>query len=299
MTAQQLADMEARKDAAYLERNQVVSALAKCFPSGVARTEIEGWSDDWHGCVYIDLPTGQASWHFHDSHAYLFDSLPAYAGAWDGHSTEEKYARLAALSAPQQAARILFIATGETYEGHETYTRHEMRPALCDAETLYAAQQAARSNAPAVPDGVWEALQRLIENAGSLGPGSREDALLVAQHRARLLAARSEAPAGWKLVARVIAEDEHETVDVGLVDWVGHVALKSGTLLYAASPHPQRSEAPAGWKLVPIEPTPLMIDAARGLPVARYVGRACLVVDARRLPASRGTDPAGAPQNGR
>jgi hypothetical protein len=92
-----LRDMAARKDAAYYERNQVVAALAKCFPSGVARTAIEGWSEDWHGCVYIDLPTGQASWHFHDSQAHLFAGLPAYTKPWDGHTTEEKYARLAAL----------------------------------------------------------------------------------------------------------------------------------------------------------------------------------------------------------
>jgi hypothetical protein len=89
--------MERRKDAAYLERNQVVAALACAFPSGIARTAIEGWSDDWHGCVYIDLPNGQASWHYHDSHAYLFAHLPPYDGKWDGHTTEEKYIRLAAL----------------------------------------------------------------------------------------------------------------------------------------------------------------------------------------------------------
>lgn len=98
--AVELAKMRERKDAAYLERNQVVAALAKCFPSGVARTAIEGWSDDWHGCVYIDLPTGQVSWHFHDSHAYLFAGLPPYRGAWDGHDTPEKYNRLAALTSP-------------------------------------------------------------------------------------------------------------------------------------------------------------------------------------------------------
>jgi hypothetical protein len=54
----ELRAMEARKDAAYLERNMVVAALAKCFPSGVIKTAIEGWSEDWHGCVYVDLPTG-------------------------------------------------------------------------------------------------------------------------------------------------------------------------------------------------------------------------------------------------
>jgi hypothetical protein len=95
----ELKEMEARKDAAYLERNQVVAALAKCFPSGVAKTAIEGWSEDWHNCVYVDLPTGQASWHFHDSHAHLFADLPWYGGFWDGHTTDEKYARLAAAQA--------------------------------------------------------------------------------------------------------------------------------------------------------------------------------------------------------
>lgn len=89
-----LREMEARKDAAYLERNQLVAALSKCFPSGVGRTEIPGWSPDWHNCVYVDLPTGQVSWHFHDSHGHLFNHLFAYGGKWDGHSTEEKYERV-------------------------------------------------------------------------------------------------------------------------------------------------------------------------------------------------------------
>ena len=87
--------MHSRKDAAYLERNKVVAALARCFPSGIATTAIEGWHKEWHGCVYIDLPTGQVSWHFHDSHAYLFEGLPPYTKPWDGHTTEEKYERLA------------------------------------------------------------------------------------------------------------------------------------------------------------------------------------------------------------
>lgn len=93
----ELKEMRGRKDDAYFERNQVVAALAKCFPSGIAKTAIEGWSEDWHGCVYIDLPTGQASWHYHDSQAHLFAGLPPYTGHWDGHDTPEKYQRLAAL----------------------------------------------------------------------------------------------------------------------------------------------------------------------------------------------------------
>lgn len=93
-----LRDIEQRKDAAYEERNRVVAALAAVYPSGIARTAIEGWSDYWHGCVYIDLPTGQASWHYHDSQAHLFAHLPAYTQHWDGHTTDEKYDRLFQLS---------------------------------------------------------------------------------------------------------------------------------------------------------------------------------------------------------
>lgn len=100
-----MAEMEQRKDAAYLERNQVVAALAKIVLqnegcAGIARTAIEGWSEDWHGCVYIDLPTGQASWHYHDSYAHLFADLPLYSRTWDGHTTSEKYQRLALLASP-------------------------------------------------------------------------------------------------------------------------------------------------------------------------------------------------------
>jgi hypothetical protein len=94
----QVEEMNNQKDDAYEERNQVVAALARLFPSGLARTNIPGWSADWHGCVYIDLPTGQVSWHYHDSHSAFFAGLPPYAGSWDGHDTPQKYRRLAALS---------------------------------------------------------------------------------------------------------------------------------------------------------------------------------------------------------
>lgn len=90
----QIEHQRMNKDAAYLERNKLVALLAAVFPSGIKRTAIEGWSDDWHGCVYIDFPWGQASWHYHDSHAHLFDHLPPYAGEWDGHTTEAKYAAI-------------------------------------------------------------------------------------------------------------------------------------------------------------------------------------------------------------
>lgn len=98
LTAECKAAREA-KDGAYLERNQCVAligrmALLMGYPVTVTKTTIEGWSEDWHGCIYIGLPTGQVSWHFHDSQAHLFDGLPIRHESWDGHDTPLKYKRV-------------------------------------------------------------------------------------------------------------------------------------------------------------------------------------------------------------
>lgn len=90
--ADEIERLRSAKDAAYLERNRLVALMATLYRSGLKPTAIEGWSPDWHNCVYIDFPWGQASWHYHDSHAYLFEGLTPYEGSWDGHSTEQKYA---------------------------------------------------------------------------------------------------------------------------------------------------------------------------------------------------------------
>jgi hypothetical protein len=92
---------QADVDGAYNERNRLVAALSKLFPSGLKRTAIEGWDPAWHGCVFIDTPAGQLSWHFHDREAPLFAHLGPYAGEWDGHTTAEKYARLERLGAQE------------------------------------------------------------------------------------------------------------------------------------------------------------------------------------------------------
>jgi len=96
----ELAAERERKDGAYTERERCVALIAALAHSlgwkvGLGRTEIEGWSDDWNNITYIDLPTGQVSWHMHDSHLPFFNGLPQYDGTWDGHDTEEKYRRVA------------------------------------------------------------------------------------------------------------------------------------------------------------------------------------------------------------
>ena len=80
---------------AYKERNQLVALLSTLFPSGKAKTAIDGWDESWHGCVYIDFPWGQASWHYHIDDEWMFEHLSPYTKAWDGHTTEAKYAYIA------------------------------------------------------------------------------------------------------------------------------------------------------------------------------------------------------------
>lgn len=88
-------------DEVYAERDQLVAALSKCFPAHLCRHEGEGWEDDWRNIVCIHLPTGQATWHIHDSELGWFEHLRKTYSHWDGHSTEEKYRRLAALKYPR------------------------------------------------------------------------------------------------------------------------------------------------------------------------------------------------------
>lgn len=97
--ASKVAAQKGYTDGAYAERNQLVAGLSKLYPAGQKKTAIEGWDETWHNCIYIDLPTGQVSWHIHDNEMAQFVHLPPYAGEWDGHDTPEKYRRLAALTA--------------------------------------------------------------------------------------------------------------------------------------------------------------------------------------------------------
>lgn len=89
--------LEKVKDGAYWERNQLVAALSKVFPSWLEKhpAEDKAWEDDWRNIVFIQLPTGQASWHIHDSELKNFAHLQQKEGnSWDGHSVEEKYKRI-------------------------------------------------------------------------------------------------------------------------------------------------------------------------------------------------------------
>jgi len=86
------------KDNAYAERDKLVAALSKCFPSYLAKhPDNPDWEPDWMWIVFIDTPEGQCSWHIHDSELGMFSHLTVKENNWDGHSTDEKYERLAKL----------------------------------------------------------------------------------------------------------------------------------------------------------------------------------------------------------
>lgn len=89
-------DYRAERDAAYHERNLLVSALSKLFPSHLMLhpEDDSGWDPEWLNIVCIDGPSGQMTWHIHSSELPEFDHLDVQPNNWDGHSTEEKYKRL-------------------------------------------------------------------------------------------------------------------------------------------------------------------------------------------------------------
>ena len=102
---EEIEKLKKQKDNAYWERNQLVSALSRLFPSFLSKhpEEDKEWDDDWRTIVIIKLPTNKAaekeinqqlSWHIHDTDIPMFDHLQYRDFGWDGHTTEEKYRRL-------------------------------------------------------------------------------------------------------------------------------------------------------------------------------------------------------------
>ena len=88
-------------DGVYDERDRLVAAISKLFPSRLERHPDSDvtWDDEWRWIVFIDLPTGQASWHIHDRELPWFKHLTrSCSKSWDGHTTEEKYQRLERLA---------------------------------------------------------------------------------------------------------------------------------------------------------------------------------------------------------
>lgn len=62
---------------------------------GKDKTAVQGWEN----VIYIEIPTGQVSWHFPEHEKYLFAMHDSISDddteyVWDGHGVEIKYRRI-------------------------------------------------------------------------------------------------------------------------------------------------------------------------------------------------------------
>ena len=83
-------EYESKPDEAYLDRNLCVQLMARMaqklgYNAGIRE------NGDWP-ILYIDLPTGQVSWHI--PKADITGTFPEYLKGWDGHDVECKRKRL-------------------------------------------------------------------------------------------------------------------------------------------------------------------------------------------------------------
>lgn len=79
-------------DDVYRERAHLLALLATHYP---AHFEIDPEAPDWP-VLHLDFPTGQCCWHISQNDLHLFGHVEAEPGnTWDGHTTEEKYRRIA------------------------------------------------------------------------------------------------------------------------------------------------------------------------------------------------------------
>jgi hypothetical protein len=78
------------KQDAYYDRNQAI--LLAAIMAQKAGYTVGVIDDEEWPIVYIELPTGQVSWHLPKAEIITF--LPKYAGEWDKHTVEEKRGRI-------------------------------------------------------------------------------------------------------------------------------------------------------------------------------------------------------------
>lgn len=94
---------QAQQIGIYRERAFLIAHIAALYPSAIvygADPENPGWP-----VIYITTARGQLSWHLSSDDLDLFAHVPVREGdeapVWDGHTTSEKYWRLAGLTYEQ------------------------------------------------------------------------------------------------------------------------------------------------------------------------------------------------------
>ena len=100
---QHAAQTETERDGAYRERAHLVALLAAMTPGAVIAPAPDVDESGWQ-IVYLTIGDRQASWHISPRDAELFAAVEVVQpddprAQWDGHTTEEKYAGIAAYTA--------------------------------------------------------------------------------------------------------------------------------------------------------------------------------------------------------
>ncbi|MEU9760257.1 hypothetical protein AB0D98_10915 [Streptomyces sp. NPDC047987] len=94
LTDEQLDALHDQLDATYRERAHLVAHLAALHPSHIGHTDPA--APDW-AVVTIETPAGQMTWHIAERDMDLFTHVQPtnrICRGWDGHTTDEKYARM-------------------------------------------------------------------------------------------------------------------------------------------------------------------------------------------------------------
>ena len=95
----QITDLTAERDGAYRERAQLLALLAAMTRRPVIAPAPDVDEDGWQ-ILYLTIGGRQATWHIHPRDAELFSHVEQAGpndprAIWDGHSTEQKYERIA------------------------------------------------------------------------------------------------------------------------------------------------------------------------------------------------------------
>lgn len=133
-------------------------------------------SAGWH-LLYLDLAGKQCSWHIAPGDVYLFDHVPLVdtddpRARWDGHTTEEKYQRIAELTA--NPAFPLPVRPDGTHFYVSTYCVHSDHAAcrltcLCCGQPCQCAgcEHETAAEDETAPDLTREELQGLVDELGT------------------------------------------------------------------------------------------------------------------------------------
>jgi len=81
----------------YADRNRaacLAALLAHALGLRAGLRDADPQEPGWSKCVFIELPTGQVSWHVPDEELPRFAALPVFEAEWDGHTNEEKTERI-------------------------------------------------------------------------------------------------------------------------------------------------------------------------------------------------------------